>query len=149
MKTSGKAQWTYRFLPILLAVFLVAGVVGIGLLVYTAAYAEDTGALLAIGVRENDTVTQTVYQKLNEWESAAGNHSEPLAAAVETAGPVVLEIKGEGVDNPLEFTMAELEDIGQYRQLYSTINSWPTKKWYVGVRSRICWIWQGSTMMLP
>jgi DMSO/TMAO reductase YedYZ molybdopterin-dependent catalytic subunit len=140
MKTSGKAQWSYRFLPILLALFLVAGVVGLGLLVYTAAYAEDTNTPLAAGVRESETVTQTVYQELNEWESAAGNHSEPLTATatVETAGPVVLEIEGEGVDNLLQFTMADLENMEQCRQLYSTINSWPTKKWYVaeGVKVR-------------
>src|SRR5690606_6626221 len=47
-------------------------------------------------------------------------------------------ITGPGVDNSLEFTMAELEEMEQYRQLYSTINTWPTKKWYVaeGVKVR-------------
>ena len=44
MKTKGKVQWLCRFLPIFLAVFLVAGAAG--LLVYTAAHAEDASTTL-------------------------------------------------------------------------------------------------------
>jgi uncharacterized repeat protein (TIGR02543 family) len=51
---------------------------------------------------------------------------------------VALEITGEGVTNPVKFTMTQLEGMGQYRHLYSTINTYPTKKWYVaeGVKLR-------------
>lgn len=45
---------------------------------------------------------------------------------------VVLEITGEGVDNPITYSREELEDMEQYQQTYSVINSWPTKKFYTG-----------------
>ena len=49
-----------------------------------------------------------------------------------------LEITGDGVANPVTFTMAELEDMEQYQHVYSTVNTYPTKKWYTarGVRLR-------------
>lgn len=43
-----------------------------------------------------------------------------------------LEITGDGVTNPTIFTIAELKDMKQTQQVYSAINTWPTKKWYVG-----------------
>ena len=51
---------------------------------------------------------------------------------------ISLEISGEGVTNPLTFTREELEAMEQYQQLYSTINTWPTKRWYMarGVKLR-------------
>jgi hypothetical protein len=52
----------------------------------------------------------------------------PLEARGETPG--VLEIAGEGVANPVTFTMAELAAMDQYEHVYSTINTWPTKRWY-------------------
>lgn len=45
---------------------------------------------------------------------------------------VVLTVTGEGVTNTLTFTTSQLQAREQYRHLYSTINKWPTKKWYVG-----------------
>ncbi len=49
-----------------------------------------------------------------------------------------IEITGDGVANPVTFTMAELEDMEQYQHVYSTVNTYPTKKWYTarGVRLR-------------
>lgn len=49
-----------------------------------------------------------------------------------------LEITGDGVANPVTFTMAELENMEQYQHVYSTINTYPTKKWYTarGVKLR-------------
>jgi hypothetical protein len=53
----------------------------------------------------------------------------PLTLTAETRG---LEITGDGVAHPLSFTLEELEGMEQYQQVYSTINTWPTKRWYVG-----------------
>ncbi|MDD2442878.1 MAG: FN3 associated domain-containing protein [Desulfotomaculaceae bacterium] len=41
-----------------------------------------------------------------------------------------LEITGDGVAVPLTFTLAELAAMEQYEHVYSTINTWPTKRWY-------------------
>jgi len=51
---------------------------------------------------------------------------------------ITLEIIGEGVTTPLTFTLEELEAMEQYEQVYSTINTWPTKRWYMarGVKLR-------------
>ncbi len=60
----------------------------------------------------------------------------PAAAGTDDA--VVLEISGEGVSTPMQFTRAQLQAMEQYQHVYSTINTWPTKKWYVakGIRLR-------------
>ncbi|MGI6307772.1 MAG: stalk domain-containing protein [Dethiobacteria bacterium] len=50
-----------------------------------------------------------------------------LAAPSET-----LEISGDGVTNPITFTREQLEGMKQHQEVYSCINTWPTKKWYVG-----------------
>ncbi|MEN6325443.1 MAG: S-layer homology domain-containing protein [Syntrophomonas sp.] len=47
-------------------------------------------------------------------------------------GDIVLTITGSGVANEVQFTLAELEKMEQYQQVYSAINTWPSKKWYVG-----------------
>lgn len=43
-----------------------------------------------------------------------------------------LEITGDGVTNPITFTREQLEEMKQHQEVYSCINTWPTKKWYVG-----------------
>lgn len=45
---------------------------------------------------------------------------------------VQLEITGDGVANPVTFTLEQLQGMEQYQHVYSTINTWPTKSWYVG-----------------
>jgi hypothetical protein len=59
----------------------------------------------------------------------------PASALAETAA---LEIFGEGVTTSLKLTQAELEAMEQYEHVYSTINTWPTKRWYIarGVKLR-------------
>jgi len=42
-----------------------------------------------------------------------------------------LEISGDGV-TPTTFTRTQLEAMPQYQHLYSVINTWPAKKWFVG-----------------
>lgn len=44
----------------------------------------------------------------------------------------VLEITGDGVSNPVTYTREQLEEMEQHQYVYSVINTWPTKKWYVG-----------------
>ncbi|MGI6142637.1 MAG: stalk domain-containing protein [bacterium] len=55
-----------------------------------------------------------------------------LAPGPARAASHSLEITGEGVANPVTFTRAELEEMEQHQYTYSTINTWPTKKWQVG-----------------
>ena len=69
-----------------------------------------------------------------------------LAALLSIAAPGValaepsksVEITGEGVTNPVTFTLEQLRAMEQYQHVYSVINTWPTKKWYVaeGVKLR-------------
>lgn len=56
---------------------------------------------------------------------ADGNIVKPI-------GDVVLTISGSGVNNEIQFTLDELKAMPQHRNVYSAINTWPTKKWYAG-----------------
>ncbi len=47
-------------------------------------------------------------------------------------GKIVLTISGDGVTNPQGFTQSQLEAMPQYQEVYSSINTWPSKRWYVG-----------------
>jgi hypothetical protein len=49
-----------------------------------------------------------------------------------------LEITGDGVTTPVKFTLDELKEMEQYQHVYSTVNTWPTKRWYTasGVKLR-------------
>ena len=49
-----------------------------------------------------------------------------------TAMTDYLQITGEGVSNPLTLTLDQLEEMEQHQNVYSCINTWPTKKWYIG-----------------
>lgn len=56
-----------------------------------------------------------------------------LDPASALAGPSsTLEITGDGVAKPAIFTRAQLEGMPQKQQVYSVVNTWPTKRWYVG-----------------
>ena len=48
------------------------------------------------------------------------------------AGADSVEITGDGVKNPVTLTWSQLQEMEQYEAVYSSINTWPTKKWYVG-----------------
>ena len=56
--------------------------------------------------------------------------SQSIAEA-QAADTIALEISGDGVGKPLNFTLDELKKMDQHQYRYSTINTWPTKKWYV------------------
>ena len=45
---------------------------------------------------------------------------------------MVLTITGDGVSTEKKYTLKQLQDKKQYQQVYSAINTWPSKKWYVG-----------------
>jgi hypothetical protein len=49
-----------------------------------------------------------------------------------------IEISGDGVTTPVKLTLDQLQAMEQYQHVYSVINTWPTKKWYVaeGVKLR-------------
>lgn len=45
---------------------------------------------------------------------------------------IVLEIAGEGVAHSKKYTQSQLEAMPQIQEIYSSINTWPSKQWYVG-----------------
>jgi hypothetical protein len=47
-------------------------------------------------------------------------------------GEVVLTVTGSGVAREVDFTRADLDEMKPYELTYTAINTWPTKKWYVG-----------------
>ncbi len=47
-------------------------------------------------------------------------------------GAVVLEITGDGVTTAKKYTRAQLEEMVQCQNVYSSINTWPSKRWCVG-----------------
>ncbi len=64
------------------------------------------------------------------------NMTAPRAAFAEQSDTI--EITGDGVATPVTLTPAQLQAMEQYQHVYSVINTWPTKKWYVakGVKLR-------------
>lgn len=49
-----------------------------------------------------------------------------------------IAITGDGITTPVTLTLAQLQAMEQYQHVYSVINTWPTKKWYVaeGIKLR-------------
>lgn len=74
------------------------------------------------------TVTADGYfdAVLNQKIIGTGNIPNP------PEGDIVLAIYGDGVTNPQEYTQSQLEAMRQYQEVYSCINTWPSKRWYVG-----------------
>jgi DMSO/TMAO reductase YedYZ molybdopterin-dependent catalytic subunit len=54
-----------------------------------------------------------------------------VTPGVASAADISVTITGDGVANPITFSQANLEAMKQYRHVYSTINTWPTKKLYI------------------
>ncbi len=52
-------------------------------------------------------------------------------------GDIVLTIYGNGVTNPQEYTQSQLEAMRQYQEVYSCINTWPSKMWCVGEGAKL------------
>ncbi len=179
MKGKKKAGWWYKLLPIVLGVFLMAGI--IGLQAPTAAQAEaatppeltadtvDNMVNNPIEITFEDdpnwrTVISAVYVDSIELDEEryskdtsgkiifSANVFETIksynvvikangysdASITQKIERVELEILGDGVETPKQYTLSHLQGMEQYRHLYSTINTWPTKNWYVaeGVKLR-------------
>ncbi len=74
------------------------------------------------------TVTATGYPDALVIQKISAGSSTPG----KTEGDVILTILGNGVSSPREFTRSQLEAMPQHREVYSCINTWPSKRWYVG-----------------
>jgi hypothetical protein len=51
---------------------------------------------------------------------------------VDPNGDPILTITGNGVSKEVKLNLAQLQAMKPYQHVYSAINTWPTKKWYVG-----------------
>lgn len=85
------------------------------------------GAVLKVFLREGRRLMVAALSIL--LFAAAINLAVPAAALATSES---LEITGDGVTDPVTLTREELEEMEQHQYLYSSINTWPTKKWYVG-----------------
>ncbi len=77
-----------------------------------------TIAVIAIGYAD-----AIVTQQINS--SGSGQQPDPDE-------DIVLTITGDGVANPQKYTKSQLEAMPQEQHVYSSVNTWPTKNWYVG-----------------
>ncbi len=57
------------------------------------------------------------------------NLMAPTVVFAETSD--VLEFIGDGVTKPVTLNLTDLEAMKQYEHVYSTINTWPSKRWYM------------------
>jgi len=91
----------------------------------------DTSFLLSSGA---DIGTYTIVLNCAELPAPLTSTFKCVAGTggVIPAGEVILTINGDGVTDTMLFTLEQLQSMDQYRQVYSAINTWPTKKLYVG-----------------
>ena len=76
-----------------------------------------------IVVRATDYQDATVTQTIKE----EGTTPDPIED-----GDIVLTITGDGVAKTKTYTQSQLEEMPQIQRVYSCVNTWPTKQWYVG-----------------
>jgi len=100
---------------------LKAGVITIPSSVFTAA-GEYTINVIASGYLD-----AVVIQKITAGGSTPGGPGDDT----------ILTIFGNGVSNPREYTLSQLEAMNQHQEVYSCINTWPSKRWYVGKGVRL------------
>ncbi|MDD4237293.1 MAG: S-layer homology domain-containing protein [Desulfotomaculaceae bacterium] len=68
-------------------------------------------------------------------------------AVVLAAEPDTLEITGDAITTPLSLTREQLQSMEQYQHVYSAINTWPTKKWYVGTGVKLRDLFEQAGML--
>ena len=84
-----------------------------------------------IDVDEDLVIWTKHFTKFVAYESqgeGTGDKEDPD----EDDGEVVLTVTGSGVAREVDFTRADLDEMKPYELTYTAINTWPTKKWYVG-----------------
>jgi uncharacterized protein YjdB len=96
--------------------------VSIGLIKIAADVFTSAGDY-AIVVKAEGYREATVVQKIKE----AGSDPDPI-----DDGEIVLEITGDGVAKTMKYTQSQLKAMPQIQEVYSCVNTWPTKQWYVG-----------------
>ncbi|TEB14137.1 Serine/threonine-protein kinase PknD [Pelotomaculum sp. FP] len=94
-----------------------------GVALDTGKYSIDTSQI---------TISGDVFNTVKDYAiaiKAAGYAEAYVTQPIET---IRLTITGDGVAATKTFTMSHLRGMEQYQHVYSGINTWPTKKWYVG-----------------
>ncbi|NMA13784.1 MAG: DUF1533 domain-containing protein, partial [Clostridia bacterium] len=80
-------------------------------------------------------ITDTVFSAPGTYWitiKATGYDDASIAQKIIDNKDAVLTITGEGVKETKTFTWEELEDMPQQQYVYSVINTWPSKRWYIG-----------------
>jgi len=76
------------------------------------------------------TIKKHIFTKAKDYDIVI--KASGYADAQVTQTLFALTITGDGVTTPVKLSPAQLQQMQQYQHIYSTINTWPTKKWYVG-----------------
>ena len=76
-------------------------------------------------VLDSDSLVAPISTSFNVKTSSGGCPLPPVE-------DIILTISGDGVSGTKTFTLSQLEKMNQYQEVYSVINTWPTKKWCVG-----------------
>lgn len=97
---------------------ITTGIITFAVDVFTAAGSYE------ITIRATGYMDSVVTQVIKE-DSDDGDEEEPEE-------DIILTISGDGITTDRKFTMTQFEEMEQYQHVYSAINTWPTKKWYVG-----------------
>ncbi|TEB08076.1 Endoglucanase precursor [Pelotomaculum schinkii] len=74
----------------------------------------------------------TVVVKATGYEDACVTQTIKAGSGGNPDGDVKLTITGDGVAAEKTYTLAQLQAMDQYEQVYSAINTWPSKRWCVG-----------------
>lgn len=77
-------------------------------------------------VLDSDCLLAPIKLNFKVKASGGGNTNPPEEE------DIILTISGDGVSSKKTFTLTQLEKLDQYQEVYSVINTWPTKRWYVG-----------------
>jgi len=75
-------------------------------------------------------IVADVFEESKEYAIVVKAGGYPDASVTQTINTLV--ITGAGVTESKMFTQPQLETMSQHQYVYSCINTWPSKKWYVG-----------------
>ncbi|MGR6836663.1 RCC1 domain-containing protein [Syntrophomonas erecta] len=97
-------------------------------LVETTGDSDASGALEAEPQTGASDVSITTNNGFEEDAELISTNSHDLI--MPAAAGYEVKIIGDGVENPITLTKDDLEQMEQVFSTYSSINTWPTKKWY-------------------